>query len=327
MNPEQRLCPPPLEVASSSAAGLTTDRFLRVPALTWPAEDTAVAYLRRRTEPGGPLVIEPDPVQLLHGRSEPPSRGALFSLLLHVLVLALLLLSAKLAPPLPQPAPPAPISVVLENGGQFQKAMPKAERHGPPQKARAPRPRPQTAPASRPDVHLHLAPERAPQAFTFNAPAPVPPAPRRVTPRYLVMNNSQFYGPAAAPAPNTPIRRRGLNLQLSQAELAKLQAPQFSIKGKVGADWKAAFTRWVNEHKYYPRAAIELGQEGSSTIHFVVHADGSITGLRLLKSAGSSYLDEAWLNLFRDTLLPPFPPGTKAKKVEITATMHFELIR
>jgi protein TonB len=141
------------------------------------------------------------------------------------------------------------------------------------------------------------------------------------------MSNSQFYGPAAAPAPDTPTRRPGMNLQLSEAQLAKFQAPEFSIKGKVGADWKEAFTRWVNEHKYYPRAAIELGQQGRSTIHLVVHADGSITGLRLLKSAGSSFLDEAWLDLFRDVKVPPFPPGTKAKKVEIVATMHYELIR
>ena len=324
---QNRLSPPPLETAKSGAAGLTTDRFQRVPPLAWPAEDAAVSYLRLRAELGGPLVIAPGLPPHAAQPPQAPRLGAFFSLLLHALVLALLLLSVKLTPPLPVPTPPASIAVILENGGQFQTAAPKTKRHGPPQKARAPRPKPQAAPTSPPDVHLNLAPQQMPPTLAFKAPAPVPPAPRRAAPHYLVMNNRQFYGPSARPEPQTPARPPTMNLQLSQAELAKLQAPEFTIKGKVGADWKAAFTHWVNERKYYPRAAIEMGQQGIATIHLVIHPDGSVSGLRLLKSSGSAFLDEAWLGLFRNARVPPFPPGTKAKQVEIVASMHYELIR
>ena len=156
---------------------------------------------------------------------------------------------------------------------------------------------------------------------------PPPPHPRPRTPpqRYLVMNNMSFGNPAQ-PAPPMPHARQALSLNLPQSDAQAVNAPEVSIKGDVGADWQAELSRWVNDHKYYPQAAAEQGQQGDVRIEFTVDRQGNVTGLRLLSGSGSTFLDQAWLGLFQQNQLPPFPAGTKADHVTVDATMHFELI-
>jgi protein TonB len=62
------------------------------------------------------------------------------------------------------------------------------------------------------------------------------------------------------------------------------------------------------------------------TVEFIVDRYGNVTGLRMLSGSGSPFLDQAWFGLFANNTLPPFPPGTKSDTLDITYTIHFELI-
>jgi periplasmic protein TonB len=166
-----------------------------------------------------------------------------------------------------------------------------------------------------------------PEAPPVPQPHPQPrPRPRTPPQRYLVMNNMS-YGNAAQPAPPMPQTHRGLSLNLPQSDAEAANASEVTVKGDVGADWQAELSRWVDAHKYYPQAALEQDQQGDVRIEFTVDRQGNVTGLRLLNGSGSTFLDQAWLGLFAQNQLPPFPTGTKADHVTVDATMHFEIIR
>ena len=284
------------------------------------------------------------------------------AILLHLALIALLLLLARHRPPQSeQPSPPG-VSVVFENGGAPQTAAPPAPRSGPSSVATMPAPppppppppqqqqqpaetQPTTAPPTQapptqaqPEVNLNM--PSTPFATTQNMPAappmpqpmPMPPRPmahprpRPRTPQhYLVMNNMSFGNPAP-PMPPVPHAHQALSLNLPQSDAQAVNAPEVTIKGDVGADWEAELSRWVNDHKYYPQAAAEQGQQGDVRIEFTVDREGNVTGLRLLDSSGSQFLDQAWLGLFAQNQMPPFPRGSKASHVTVDATMHFELV-
>jgi protein TonB len=222
---------------------------------------------------------------------------------------------------------PPGVSVVFDNGGAQQQTAPKPQIQGPPQLAQAPAPAAPPPPDSQPEVRLDM-----PQMPVTTQPAPAPSHPhpaqretRRTTRQppshYTVMNDLSF----GHPAPPIPFQHRALNLDLSQSDANAENGPELTIKGDVGADWNAALDQWVEDHKYYPDSAIEQGQQGDVRIHFTVDRAGNVTGLHMVSGSGSPFLDQAWLGLFEDAQLPPFPPGTKANTVTVDATMHFVL--
>jgi protein TonB len=130
-------------------------------------------------------------------------------------------------------------------------------------------------------------------------------------------------GSSASAQPPMPPGFHGLNMQLSQADRNAMEAPQITVQGEIGSDWMSGFSKWVNAHIYYPASAAEQGQEGTSVIEFTVHRDGSVTGIHLLSSAGSPFLDQAWLGIFIQNHVPPFPPGTKSDTLKITASLEY----
>jgi len=257
--------------------------------------------------------------------------------LLHAGIIALALISFVPKPSL-QASQPG-VSVVFENGGAQANAAPPAQRQGPltPEQApppSAPPPPQQQLQPQEPEVNLNLPTE----PFAELSQPPPQPAQqnqqarpqhveryRPVHHQYEVMNNMSLgNGNPSPPMPNAP---HGLNLQLSQSDLNAMTAPEIQVQGDIGQDWMDGFNQWVNDHTYYPQAAAENGQQGTSVIQFTVHRDGSVTGVHLLSSAGSTFLDQAWLGIFLHNNVPPFPPGTKADSIGITASLHYELIQ
>jgi len=249
--------------------------------------------------------------------------------------IAFLLLFAHRHPQQEEQSPPG-ISVVFENGGQKQVTAPPSPRRGPdniaqtpPPAAPAPPPQPQTA-QTPPEVHLNM--PNAPFATVQSTPEPQPepqqkPKPHQVVrPRppqkYIVMNNMS-YGNPATPLPNA---KRALNLSLPESDAQAATASNVSVKGDIGADWGAELTKWVDEHAYYPQAAVEQGQQGTAEVEFTVDRAGNVTGVHLLRSAGSPFLDQAWFQLFAENHLPAFPSGTKSNHVTVDYTVHYQLI-
>ncbi|MCF3945578.1 energy transducer TonB [Acidiphilium iwatense] len=257
------------------------------------------------------------------------------SLALHAAIILLLLYAVhrqKLIPPMPQSG----IAVVFQNTGlphsALHNAAPKAARRGPPELAQLPPPPPPPPRPANPQSEVNLA---SPAPIPFNLPkqaVPAAPPKHKAVPhhapsapkqRFLVMNGMSF-----GRHPTTVLNHApgALNLAPSQSDLLR-RAPELTFKGNAGPDWESAFNKWVNEHKYYPKAAAENGEDGKVTISFTVLPDGKVIDLRLLRSSGAPLLDMAWYGLFRGVRVPRFPPGSTAKSERVIATMHFILIR
>ena len=268
------------------------------------------------------------------------------SLALHAAIL-LLLLYVVHSRRLPEPQPQSGIAVVFENSGLThtakRNAAPKTPTHAPnavpnlpppppmaaPPPQPQPAPRPAPSPAPPPAVHLNMKPFTPPamQAAIIPQAPPVPkspPHPARPAPRhsYMVMNGMSF-----GTRPTTALAHRSTALNLAPAAPDfNRHAPDIVFKGKAGPDWQSAFNKWVNTHDYYPEGAAAQGQQGSVTVSFTVLPDGRVIDLRMVRRSGAPLLDMAWYGLFNGAHVPKFPPGSKAKSEQVTATIHYILI-
>jgi protein TonB len=179
------------------------------------------------------------------------------------------------------------------------------------------------------NLELPPMPELAPVPLPL-PPPPLPPAPPRRVSRSrssalgggMVMNGLSFSGGGSASGGFT----HGMNLSLPKAEQPGSQS-DLTVQGNVGSNWIAELEEWVNEHKYYPEMAGELNQQGTVVIRFTVDRAGHVSGLEMVSPTGYALLDQAWLGLFRDADLPPFPRDATSDTARITASMHFEIIR
>ncbi len=253
----------------------------------------------------------------------------LAALLLHIAAVAALLFLVR-QPRMKEAFEPTGISVVYDSGATQAQAPRQAPIPAPVQSP-APAPPPAAPQAQeQPEVNLNLP---TPTLSPLPEPLPqqaeqTPPQPHHVTPqhqhsqRYVVMNNMSLSAP---PAPPTQFANKALNLNLGGADELPANVPQITIQGHIGTDWQAGFNKWVNEHIYYPDAAAEQGQQGASTIQFTVHRDGHVTDVHLLNSAGSPFLDQAWMGIFLQNNVPPFPPNETSDSIKITATLNYVL--
>lgn len=246
------------------------------------------------------------------------------------------------APPSPSPAEPVPEAApVLEPvPEQAPPPPPVAEIEPPaPQAAEAPpQPPPEPMPAEpsqtaeavppQPEA-LPLPPPARPPPPQQEAALTAPPRPRAPTPERL----PGLYLPDAglAPVPSRPQpQRRGLDLSPGAIQRPGRESPeaQLSVRGaQVGPDWRNAFRRWMNDHGRYPPNAALVGEEGTTRIELIVEPDGRVRSGRLLRRSGSVWLDAGTVSLFRNAVLPPFPPGADPSGVTIDLTINYVLIR
>lgn len=216
---------------------------------------------------------------------------------------------------------PPGVSVVFDNGGSQQATAPPTPIQAAPTPAQAPPPAAPPPPESQTEVNLNLptlpmAPAQQPQQASRK------PIHTKSSQRYVMMNNMSL----GHLAPPTTFNHRAMNLDLSAADSQAVDGPQLTVKGDIGADWDASLNKWVEDHKYYPQAALEQGQQGAVRIRFTVDRAGNVTGVQMLDGSGSPFLDQAWSGLFKGAQLPPFPAGTKASTVTVDATMHYVLL-
>ncbi len=250
------------------------------------------------------------------------------ALALHVLALVLALYVRE--KPLPEDqAAQQSVSVTLDNNGAQQSTAPPAPVSGPPQPAQAPTaPPPPPPPAQQqPEVNLNL-----PEDLLATLPPPPPhprpqarPQPHPAPPQHSVMMlNGMSYGRPSPQLP-TPPAPPGMNMSLPQSDAQAVLGPEFTVKGDIGADWMSSLGKWVNAHAYYPQAAAEQNQQGNAEVEFDVDRQGHVSGLRLITSSGSTFLDQAWYGIFQGAQLPPFPAGTKSDHVTVDYTIHYIL--
>jgi TonB family protein len=146
--------------------------------------------------------------------------------------------------------------------------------------------------------------------------------------------NFSFGGPVA-PAPHryapprAPGARQPLDFSLGAVNPGVGQPRPYGTlrSGKVGSDWRNAFSKWVSEHAYYPPQAAQNNEDGDVTVHVVATADGRVQSVRLVSRSGSQWLDMALLSLFDGAVLPPIPPDVANPTFDFDFTMHYILIR
>ena len=104
--------------------------------------------------------------------------------------------------------------------------------------------------------------------------------------------------------------------------------PTVHVSGaQVGADWRAAFRRWLDQNMRYPRRAAELGESGTVQVRVVAGADGRVRSVRLTGPSASPSLNVGTTFPFAGAQLPPFPPPADPDGVTIDLTVNYYLIR
>lgn len=74
----------------------------------------------------------------------------------------------------------------------------------------------------------------------------------------------------------------------------------------------------------YPEIALRYGLQGKLALEFTILGNGQLEGLRLLRSSGSSLLDDEALRAIKAaTPFPAIPPWIKPNPLRITATMEY----
>ncbi len=87
-----------------------------------------------------------------------------------------------------------------------------------------------------------------------------------------------------------------------------------------------ALMQHIYKNVEYPDEARKQNKQGKSIVHFVVEADGSISNVKIMKSAGDEQLDKEAMRVASS--MPKWTPGSqrgKAVRVEYTLPIFFRL--
>jgi protein TonB len=131
-----------------------------------------------------------------------------------------------------------------------------------------------------------------------------------------------------------PAARNGLHgsksLDLSMGLLIeggqlKDAVPHVSSPGADG-DYLELLSEYVETHKFYPERAASNGEDGVAVIRATIARDGTVKDVHLVESSGSRDLDIAWIGLFRNQRLAPFPDDMREQQRDFTLSMDYVLI-
>jgi protein TonB len=280
------------------------------------------------------------------------------SLLIHVGIGLLLLVTLRRQPREEWLPPPAPVTMVFESGRRQGPTLPE-----PSPRASAP---PAVAPVPLPPVPVAPPPEIKPAPPVVEAPpvpplpAPVPPrvppvieaplpprekaevealppkpAPRRPPPPkpsdFPAPMNFSFGKPVAPSSSKSKLASTqrsasSMDMSLGPAQKGAMNDSPFADNDEGGPDWRNALSQWVEEHAYYPEQARRDGDEGDVRVHVIAEHNGRVTLVDLTGKSGSMWLDLALQAMFRDAHLPPLPTEG-SEPIEFNFTMHYILRR
>ncbi len=272
------------------------------------------------------------------------------SALVHGLLLAIVILARRptlLAPPPPeQPG----FEMVFQGGEKSPNAVPVPGRHlqiangeavpsppvPPSPQAHTPPP-PQAAPAPEvnllpPEMRMMAPPEAQPDVQAAQQQARQQQRQRtRTAPHPSPFAHPQEYSLSSQPSASVPHGLRGsrsMNLALGllvRGGMLRDAVPHISSPGADG-DYLEELSEYVETHKFYPEQAAANQEQGTAVIRAKIARDGTVKDVQLLESSGSRTLDLAWISLFRDKHLAPFPDDMREAEEEFTLSMDYELL-
>jgi protein TonB len=235
------------------------------------------------------------------GRYEASDRVIGYAVLLSLLLHGALLFSFHMRPSKGRPAPLGPITAHLATprAPAPQPESPKVEPRVEPQKVEPPKPR-----IERPVVKPALVAKPSPIPVPRPVPAaPTPPQPASAAP-------PQPSAPAAVakaePQPSTPAP--------GSAEIDSLQS------------YRSELIEMAKKYKRYPRVAMDNNWEGKVVVRLVIGANGMISAVQVLSSAGHEVLDkQAQEMVQRAKTLVQIPAALRGKEFVIEIPVTYEL--
>lgn len=254
-------------------------------------------------------------------------------------------------PPLPQPAPPPQPTTAAAPAAPpapptpATAAAPQLAFAQPPSPAEvAPGPAPTEPLPSREPPTVRLETPQEPQAQAQAAPImpqpppPLPPLPRapprpqiqpRAAPGTFGAPMDLSFG-SAPPRPEARgSRSRAIDLSLGPPhEGLNHSDPYAEVRAaNASADWnRGLLAYWLN-HRYYPRQALEAGEDGQVTVELTVARSGHVELVTLVSRSGSQWLDMAAVSTWRDAKLPPFTPEMQQDHITFKIPINYILLR
>ena len=91
-------------------------------------------------------------------------------------------------------------------------------------------------------------------------------------------------------------------------------------------NWKSQLVARLERYKRYPAEAQSRGEQGVAQLAFRVDRGGGVHNAHIVRSSGSSLLDEATLALVeRAAPLPPPPPEVAGGQIAISVPIRYNL--
>ena len=91
-------------------------------------------------------------------------------------------------------------------------------------------------------------------------------------------------------------------------------------------NWKSQLVSQLERHKRYPSEAQSRGEHGVVQLAFSIDRGGGVHNARIVRSSGSSALDEATLSLVaRAAPLPPPPPEVSGTQIPIVVPIRYNM--
>jgi protein TonB len=163
--------------------------------------------------------------------------------------------------------------------------------------------------------------EQEPQFELAQAPnpevaiAPEPPRPQE----QQLPSEAQL----AAPITSAPESDR---VEQAPVATAPVQAQLSISNSNAIPGWKRQVVALLERNKRYPAAARQRGDKGTAELAFSLDRKGRVTVARLIKSSGSSALDQEALDLVRRAQpFPPPPDAMPGAQIDLTVPVRFNV--
>lgn len=127
---------------------------------------------------------------------------------------------------------------------------------------------------------------------------------------------------SAAPLTTAPPR-----VEAQPAPAAASPVPSTSVNlARAQASWERSLINHLNRHKRYPEAARSRSAQGVVLMAFSIDRGGNVLASRVLRSSGSSHLDEEGLAVLkRASPLPAPPVQLPGPVLELTLPVQFKI--
>ena len=235
--------------------------------------------------------------------------------------------SAAALPADPPEAPPS--QPVPEASITPPEAVPTPVERPPP-----PKPSSRAPPAT---VTLHPDDDAFPRPQAFAMPQPPPPLPtlppRPAPPRRVARPTPQ--NPFSKPqdwslntSPSQPFSgrpSRGFDTAVAPLGGERDQVVRHVGGADPGVDWYAAVHRIQQPRTYYPEAAGIAS--GRVTVLVRIERSGRVTSVRVTGRSGNPFLDGAWLDIWRNQILPPLPASAQGDYTDNEFTIDYYIVR